>query len=157
MLKPIVAASFALAAMGTVANAAPVKIGTLTCTSQGGTGFIIGSNKKISCTYRSGKNDTQETYTGEIKKFGLDIGKTGKSVLEWGVLVRENNKYQQGSLAGTYRGVGADASFAAGLGANLLIGGNNTGFVLQPLSVQVQQGVNLAVGVTTITLHQSAG
>ena len=42
--------------------------------------------------------------------------------------------------------------FAAGGGVKLLTGGPNNGFSLQPLSVQAQEGVNAALGVTKFTL-----
>jgi Protein of unknown function (DUF992) len=38
------------------------------------------------------------------------------------------------------------------LGANLLIGGMDRSFSLQPLSLQGQTGLNFAAGVTTLTL-----
>ncbi|TIM59613.1 MAG: DUF992 domain-containing protein, partial [Mesorhizobium sp.] len=39
--------------------------------------------------------------------------------------------------------------------ANLLIGGLNSAFSLQPLNVQAQTGVNLAVAVTSLQLIHS--
>ena len=57
------------------------------------------------------------------------------------------------ALAGTYAGASAEASVGAGLGANVLVGGSNRTIALQPLSVQGQTGVNLAVGVTGLTLN----
>ena len=49
-----------------------------------------------------------------------------------------------GALAGSYVGVGAEATAGAGLGANALVGGTGRSFSLQPLSVQGQTGVNIA-------------
>ena len=46
------------------------------------------------------------------------------------------------SLAGTYGGIGAEATVGYGIGANALIGGSRRGFILQPLSVQAQTGLN---------------
>ena len=42
---------------------------------------------------------------------------------------------------------------AVGAGANLLIGGLNGTFTLQPLSLQTQTGLNLALGVTNFQLR----
>ena len=64
--------------------------------------------------------------------------------------------YAPGSLAGDYIGASAEATAAVGAGANLLIGGSNKTFTLQPLSVQAQTGVNLAVGSAEFKLQPSA-
>ena len=46
-----------------------------------------------------------------------------------------------------------DSAMAAGLGANVLIGGSNRSVALQPLSVQGQTGLNIAAGVGALELH----
>ena len=56
------------------------------------------------------------------------------------------------SLAGTYGGIGAEATVGYGIGANALIGGSRRGFILQPLSVQAQTGLNIAAGVRSLVL-----
>jgi hypothetical protein len=48
--------------------------------------------------------------------------------------------------------VGANASIGAGAGANILVGGTGNAFSLQPISVEGQIGINIAGGVTTVTL-----
>jgi hypothetical protein len=58
-----------------------------------------------------------------------------------------------GELAGTYAGVGADATFGLGLGANVLVGGSKRTVALQPVSVQGQVGLNLAVGFEELHLR----
>lgn len=136
----------------------PVELGSLTCTSEGGIGMIITSEKALTCTFDPVAGEVgRETYSGVIRKFGLDIGETGDTVMEWTVLAIDGSQYEANGLAGGYGGVGADASFAVGLGANLLVGGTGESFVLQPISVQVQEGVNLAIGVETLTLEPVAG
>ena len=53
------------------------------------------------------------------------------------------------------RGILAMALWAAvgvGLGANAMIGGSNKSIVLQPLSVQAQEGLNIAAGVSSLEL-----
>jgi hypothetical protein len=62
--------------------------------------------------------------------------------------------YEGGQLAGNYLGATAEASVVAGGGANLLVGGFQRSFSLQPLSVQAQTGVNLALAVTSMRLYQ---
>ena len=58
----------------------------------------------------------------------------------------------RGALSGTYSGVGAQASAGAGVGANVLVGGTGRAFSLQPVSIEGQTGLNIAGGVTTVTL-----
>ena len=66
---------------------------------------------------------------------------------------RPPNSYQPGALAGSYGGLSAEATVGVGVGANALIGGSSKTFVLQPLSVQAQEGLNLAIGFTDFELH----
>ena len=60
-----------------------------------------------------------------------------------------------GALAGDYVGASAEASAGVGVGANLLVGGSDESFTLQPVSVQTQTGVNLALGVTSFELRSA--
>jgi hypothetical protein len=57
-----------------------------------------------------------------------------------------------GFLAGDYVGASAEVSLAAGLGANVLIGGSNRTVALQPISVNGQIGINLALAVASLRL-----
>jgi hypothetical protein len=58
-----------------------------------------------------------------------------------------------GGLAGEYAGASAEASFVAGLGANVLVGGSGSTVALQPVSVQGQTGLNLAAGIVGLELQ----
>ncbi len=69
----------------------------------------------------------------------------------WGVLAPVEG-VPHGALAGTYAGVGGEATAGVGLGANALIGGTGRAFSLQPVSIEGQVGVNVAGGITTVTL-----
>lgn len=128
-----------------------VKVGTLRCDVAGGLGLIITSSKEMRCFFTSA-HGYRERYYGTIRKFGLDIGQTGRGVLAWAVFAPTQGPHR-GALAGDY--VGADASVAvgAGVGANALVGGFDRSFTLQPLSVEVQSGVALAAGVASLTLR----
>ena len=111
----------------------------LDCSVEGGTGFIIGSQKNLKCVFTSAnKKVAPETYVGVIKKFGLDVGRTQKALLRWRVLAPTGNVYAPGVLAGDYTGASAEATVVVGGGANLLVGGFHKSFTLQPLSVQAQ-------------------
>lgn len=154
------AAATALSAVIPAANAQTegVDLGILECKVEGGSGFIIGSTKEVLCTYSPADSAlAPENYHGTISKFGLDVGTTGETQMAWAVVAPNANIYAPGALSGDYVGVSADASVVVGAGANLLVGGSNKSFTLQPLSVQAQTGVNLAVGVTEFKLRTAAG
>ena len=71
-------------------------------------------------------------------------------------MIAATDGVQPGALAGTYAGVGADASAGIGLGANVLVGGTGRAFSLQPLSIEGEVGINVAAGVTTLTLASAS-
>jgi hypothetical protein len=151
------AAALALAgamAMGATAAQAQSRAvaGTLTCNVAGGVGLILGSTKDMTCRFVSSNRRLSEVYRGHVTRVGLDIGVTGKAVIVWNVLVSTSG-YIPGSLSGTYTGATADASLGIGGGAKVLVGGNRNSVALQPVSVQAQTGVNLAVGIGSMTLH----
>ena len=128
------------------------EVGQLTCAVEGGVSFIIGSTKDLRCTFDPIGARYNETYVGEVNKFGLDIGITGKTVIVWAVLAPTDD-LPPSSLAGTYVGAAADAAIAVGGGAKLLVGGSNDTIMLQPVSVQAQTGLNLALTVAEVELR----
>ena len=74
-----------------LAAALPV-LGLLDCNVEGDMGFIIGSQKNLTCTFTSANKEiAPENYVGVIKKLGLDIGATRKAVLRWRVLAPTGN------------------------------------------------------------------
>ncbi|MCT8974855.1 DUF992 domain-containing protein [Microbaculum marinisediminis] len=147
-----VAAAAALTAVLTGPAAAQdrVEAGVLKCDVAGGTGFIVGSTKNLTCQFERAGGGV-ETYSGVVRKFGLDIGTTGETVIVWGVLGPASG-VAPGALAGGYGGLSAEATVGVGVGANALIGGSNKAIVLQPLSVQAQEGLNIAAGMSSIEL-----
>jgi len=70
----------------------------------------------------------------------------------WTVLAPSSD-VASGALAGNYGGVSAEATVGLGVGANALVGGSEHSIVLQPVSVQAQQGLNVAVGVLALSLR----
>lgn len=155
MIKTLAyAAALATTLLAIPASAAQLQLGVLDCTIEGGTSYIVASNKGVSCAFRPHHGGRPEVYTGVISKLGVDLGVTHQGKLIWAVLAATPN-YAKGDLAGGYYGVNAEASVVTGGGANLLVGGLNSAFSLQPLSVQAQTGVNLAVAVTSLELIHS--
>jgi uncharacterized protein DUF992 len=159
-MKPILPAIIALGTALSVASPAlavqdvdTVKLGALNCVVEGGAGYIFGSSKDLACTYTpADSSQPEETYVGTINKYGLDIGVTGKALMSWAVVAPADSAYAAGQLSGDYVGASASASFAAGLGANVLVGNSDSSVALQPVSVQAQEGVNVAAGIAELTL-----
>jgi hypothetical protein len=133
------------------AAAQRARAGLLTCDVSAGIGFIIGSNKQVSCVYAPDGPGPQQTYIGSFKTFGLDIGATAGGVMVWGVFAETSRG--RGFLAGDYVGASAEATVAAGLGANALVGGSDRTVALQPVSVSGQTGLNLALGIGDLSLR----
>jgi hypothetical protein len=153
----LTASAIALLA-GAVALAAPasaqgVRVGTLTCGVASGWGFVFGSSRALNCTFVD-VGGRQEHYTGAISKFGADIGYTSGGVIVWTV-VAPVNAMARGALAGAYAGGTASATVGVGLGANALIGGGNNSIALQPLSIEGNQGLNVAAGIAAIQLSSA--
>jgi hypothetical protein len=145
----VAAAAVALAAP---ASAEPkVKAGTLTCTGGAGVGLILGSKKSYDCKYVSASGAYSERYSASITKIGIDVGVTDKSIMVWTVL--SATEVRKRGLAGNYAGATADASVGVGGGAKVLLGGSNNSIALQPVSVQGQTGLNLAIGVAELSIR----
>ena len=106
-------------------------------------------SRHLNCTYQSGGRI--EHYTGDISKWGIDIG-----YLQSGVLVgvsRRATDLATGALSGEYGGLTAGAAVSVGADANALIGGSNREISLQPFSVGGEKGLNVAAGIASITLR----
>lgn len=128
-----------------------VKIGTLRCDVGGGIGYVFGSAKQITCTFRSVHGGT-DSYSGVVRKLGVDLGFTTHGRLVWAVFAPTAG-YHQGSLAGRYRGATAEATVGLGAGANMLVGGTTGSVHLQLLSLTGQTGLNVAATGTSMTLN----
>ena len=128
-----------------------VKAGWLKCEVAGNVSFIFGSSRDITCFYQPDASKRADRYIGTIKKFGIDIGYETAGVIIWGVIAPTND-VGPGALAGDYGGATADVAAGYGVGANALFGGSKNSIVLQPLSVEGIQGLNLAGGIALLSL-----
>jgi len=146
-------AAAALAMIANLANAQQrrIQVGTLTCSLSAGVGLIVGSQRNVNCLLKGQPGEPEEAYTGMMTRVGLDIGVTTGGAIIWAVF-SDTNRYA-GMLAGTYTGGSAEVSVAAGLGANVLVGGSKRTVALQPLSVQGQIGLDIAAGIGQLELH----
>jgi hypothetical protein len=128
-----------------------VQVGVLECRGGSSVGFIVGSVTNLGCVLRvNGAPD--DTYVATIRKVGLDIGITQESALAWAVYAPVA-RLGPGALSGNYAGAQGSASIGVGLGGNVLVGGSANSIALQPLSVQGQVGINLALGVEGLELR----
>ncbi len=152
-----IAAALLLASGGiALAQEGGLELGTLDCAIDAGTGFIFGSTKDMRCTFTpQDQSFLPEAYFGNVSKYGLDIGSTKETRMQWLVLARSSNIYKPGALAGDYVGASAEITAGVGAGANLLVGGSGSSFTLQPVSLQTQTGLNLALGVSQFQLRSA--
>jgi hypothetical protein len=135
------------------AQTAKSLMGTLTCKGGPHVGMIVGSQQTLGCTFQPANKSKSRNYTAQITKVGLDIGFKNETTLVWEVLGSTDVK-RGPLLVGDYGGVSAEATVALGVGANALVGGSDKSIVLQPVSVQGQTGLNIAVGVTGLTIRR---
>jgi hypothetical protein len=148
----------ALAASASLAQAQNkgVTIGTLECHEASGGGLIFSSSRDLNCTFSGMEKDAKAIhYTGKINRYGVDIGFQQNAVILWGV-VSTSDKFTPGDLAGKYGGLTAQIGWGGGLGVNVLFGGSNNGFALQPLSIQGFNGANLAAGLAEVELRTTS-
>ena len=129
-----------------------IKSGILTCNVDSGFGYILGSSRDVKCTYAPASGKKAEAYKGTISKFGVDIGYLNSGVMVWAVFAPTSD-LRRGSLAGHYAGATGSATVGLGAGANVLVGGSNKSFTIQPLSIEGSTGLNVAGGIATLTLE----
>jgi len=154
-LKSVVATLLISAAAPALASdeSPKVEIGMLKCLVEGEHSFIVGSSATLGCSFNPADGGAVEYYSGKVRDYGLDIGKTSSGTLTWGVLAPSADR-KPGLLAGTYGGLTAGASVGAGIKANALIGGFDRSIALNPFSLESQTGTNLTLGVSKLTLEQ---
>lgn len=132
------------------AQAEFVKRGTLSCDVAAGIGLVLGSSKALECVFEADGLKAPQKYTGTIDKLGLDIGITAESQLVWAVYAKPKTKLK-GALAGNYSGLSAEFAAGLGLGAKSLVGAKKE-IALQPLKIEGQTGLNVAVGIASVKL-----
>jgi Protein of unknown function (DUF992) len=140
-----------LAPMASAQAMPPARAGLLECQGGRNVGLVLGSVASLDCVFRS-SGRRPEVYVATVRRFGLDLGITQRTKLTWKVN-GPSSRFERGELAGTYGGIGANASMGGGGGGNLLVGGFGNAYALQPLSVQGQTGFNVAAGVAGIELE----
>jgi hypothetical protein len=154
MFRMSAVAGLALGALALLAPAhaldTTVKIGTMACHVSSGWGFVFGSTRELRCVFTGGGRI--ENYDGKISKFGVDIGYQQSGVILWAVFTPSTD-LKPGALTGNYGGITAGAAAGVGGNANVLVGGSTKSISLQPLSIEGDKGINLAVGIAAISLQ----
>jgi hypothetical protein len=153
-LAGIGAAMFVASIATANAQQGRLQVGVLECEGGQNVGYVVGSTTDLTCTFQS-EGRRPEPYIATIKRFGLDLGFTQQTGFAWAVYA-PTNRIGRGDLAGHFGGVGANASFGVGFGGNLLVGGSNNSFSLQPLSLQGQTGLNVTAGIADLDLRPAA-
>ena len=148
--KPILLLGLLLIGNPAHAQGSTTRQGMLTCRTSASLGLILGSTQRLACQFKADSGWTQN-YDGRMNRIGLDIGITAGGVMVWAVL-GSSSAIQPGALTGRFVGASGEISVGVGAGANLLIGGTAQSISLQPLSLEGQIGLNLALGVAGMTL-----
>ena|SRR5436190_14846596 len=142
----------ALAAVSTPAAAqSRVQAGILECRGGSSAGLVVGSVRQLQCWFHADYG-ARYPYYALVQRVGLDIGFTSQSTLAWAVFA-PTRRIGPGDLAGNYAGVTAGAAVGIGGNANALVGGSYNSLALQPLSLEGQTGLNVAVGVASLELR----
>jgi hypothetical protein len=128
-----------------------VRAGVLSCHGGQNVGFVVGSVANLQCIFES-EGRRPEPYVATVRRIGLDLGVTDQTQFTWAVNA-PTDRLGRGELAGSYGGVGANASIGIGGGGNFLVGGPANAYALQPISVQGQTGLNVAAGIAGIELQ----
>lgn len=148
----LVAAGLVLLTVMPAAAQSGTKVGFLSCKMSPSIGLIVGSHQRIHCRFTPDVGGDPEVYSGSITRIGLDVGFRAGGVMGWAVFAPTSG-LPHGALRGNYVGASGDASLGVGAGGKLLVGGSHRTISLQPLALQGQVGVNLALGVAGLALR----
>jgi hypothetical protein len=151
LVRSVLVLSSLLVVVSANAQGSKTRAGVLTCRTSASIGLVVGSHQKLRCQFKADAGWTQD-YSGVINRLGLDLGVTGGGIMTW-LVMAVTSDIPPTALTGRFVGASGDISAGVGVGANVLIGGTKKAISLQPLSVEGQVGVNLALGVAGMTLQ----
>ncbi|QDW37970.1 DUF992 domain-containing protein [Bradyrhizobium sp. KBS0727] len=126
--------------------------GMLSCKLNPSIGFIIVGHQSMECRFVPSMPGPPQLYEGALNTVGIDIGIIGGGALAWGVLAPTAG-VPAGALAGTYVGASGDVALGLGVGANVLVGGSNRSFALQPVSVEGSVALDVTLGLSALQLR----
>jgi hypothetical protein len=145
------AALFSMGLVITTPAHAGVEVGLLSCRSSETASYIVVSNQPFNCVFTPSAGGPAQYYQANIHRVGAQVGFSSNVALGWAVFA-PTPSIGPGSLSGVYGGFSAGAAIGVGVGANGLLGGNNS-FALQPVSVEGQSGLNVVAAATEVELH----
>jgi hypothetical protein len=152
MLSAAFAASVISLYAGGASAQSGVEIGKLECYMTDSVNLIIRSRQTLECEFLPISGEP-ETYTGRITRLGVDLTIRRRFTVIWAVLAPAEVTRQPGTLRGTFVGGTADVALGAGFGANVLVGGGDNSFTLQPLSVAGVLGAGASLGISSLVLE----
>jgi len=126
--------------------------GILSCKLNPSVGFVIFGHQSMECRFVPSAPLPPQIYEGALNTVGIDIGVVGTGGLAWAVLAPTAG-VPAGALAGTYVGASGDVALGVGVGANILFGGSNRSFALQPLSVEGSVALDVTLGLSALQLQ----
>ena len=126
--------------------------GMLSCKLNPSVGFVIFGHQSMECRFVPSAPLPPQIYEGALNTVGIDIGVVGTGGLAWAVLAPTAG-VPAGALAGTYVGASGDVALGVGVGANVLFGGSNRSFALQPLSVEGSVALDVTLGLSALQLQ----
>jgi hypothetical protein len=126
--------------------------GMLRCKLNPSIGFIIFGHQSMECRFVPSLPGALQIYDGALNTVGIDVGVIGAGGLAWAVLAPSSG-ISAGALAGEYVGASGDVALGAGVGANVLIGGSQRSFALQPVSIEGSVALDVTLGLSALQLR----
>lgn len=132
----------------------PGFVGSLTCTINGGQGFMFGRTRHLACIFEPFEGGANQSYEGTITRFGQNLAAAeGKVVMVWSVFSKKAHDARP-MISGKYTGVvGEGGAARPPTGMDGLIGGFENQYILQPVRNQPNANVNFAVAIGEIELR----
>jgi hypothetical protein len=149
--KPLGVAAV-LAALAPFSAQAQSRAGALECKLAPSAAALVVQTRTIDCYFDDDTDAPPAHYVGTLTNIGAVAGVAGQGELAWGVLAA-TGAVGPGALAGKYVGPHGSFALGAGGGASVLVGGSHDTVTLQPVTVQVGTGLNVAAGIQELTLQ----
>lgn len=112
---------------------------------------LIRANRTLACSYKPADGGQPEPYIGQIISVGVNLGYLDAGKIVWAVLVPSSD-VGHGALQGDYVGVTAGVTVGVGIDANVFVGGMDKSIALQPISVEGNEGIDVAGGLSRLKL-----
>jgi Protein of unknown function (DUF992) len=126
--------------------------GLLRCKLNPNIGFIIFGHQSMECRFVPSLPGAPQIYDGALNTVGIDVGVIGAGGLAWAVLA-PTSAISAGALAGEYVGASGDVALGAGVGTNVLIGGSQRSFALQPVSIEGSVALDVTLALSALQLR----